>query len=36
MRHCAHKDGEKWKIHEKLQSPPHNSAPTSLHRHCTN
>ncbi|KAL0548947.1 hypothetical protein IC582_013425 [Cucumis melo] len=25
---------EKWEIHGKLQSPPHNSAPTRLHRRC--
>uniref|UniRef100_A0AB39U395 Small ribosomal subunit protein uS14c n=1 Tax=Ophioglossum hongii TaxID=3238578 RepID=A0AB39U395_9MONI len=26
--------GEKWKIHEKLQSLPRDSAPTRLHRRC--
>ncbi|CAN6447262.1 unnamed protein product [Victoria cruziana] len=25
---------EKWEIHVKLQSPPRNSAPIRLHRHC--
>lgn len=25
---------QKWKIHEKLQSLPRNSAPTRLHRRC--
>jgi small subunit ribosomal protein S14 len=26
---------DKWEIHRKLQSSPHNSAPTRLHRHCS-
>nr|WCD66964.1 ribosomal protein S14 [Impatiens morsei] len=30
----AHSLSDKWEIHGKLQSPPRNSAPTRLHRHC--
>jgi small subunit ribosomal protein S14 len=26
---------DKWEIHRKLQSSPHNSAPTRLHRRCS-